>query len=193
MNILKFANCTVLDENGEETLISTLWQKQTVLFVFLRHFGCVACRAQAHQIWSEREKYESSGARIIFIGNGTANYLKFFKENLNIKDAPVFTDPTLKSFLHAGFKRGFFALVNPKTAFNGIKLLANGYTQAPFDRESGSHWQLGGILVVHPDSSTGYHYISHALGDFPPEKDLLDIKDQPLTPAVVKNLRPTSF
>ncbi len=60
---------------------------------FLRHFGCASCKMHATQIWNEKEKYQSSGAKIIFIGNGQPNFIKNFKNELDIQSADVLTDP----------------------------------------------------------------------------------------------------
>ena len=86
-SILNFANSPVLDENGSSTKLSNLWQKQTTMFIFLRHFGCISCRTHAKQVWSEREKYESKGSKIIFVGNGTPYFITKFKEDLGLQKA----------------------------------------------------------------------------------------------------------
>lgn len=174
MNILNFSNCSVLNEDGKEIRLGSLWKNQTILFIFLRHFACIACRAHATQIWLDRDKYQKNGTQIIFVGNGHPSYIKFFKEDLRIKDALVFTDPTLQSFQAAGFNRGFRAVVNAQTAVNSIKLIAQGHKQIRSTEATGDLWQLGGIIVIHPNSKVAYQYVSEALGDFPPEKDLIE-------------------
>ena len=107
INTLEFSRCEVLDQEGNKLKIFELWKKQTVIFIFLRHFGCVSCRAHAVQIWKNRAAYEKSGSKIIFIGNGVPDYIEGFKQELGIEDAPIYTDPTLATFKAVGFKRGF--------------------------------------------------------------------------------------
>lgn len=41
-------------------------------------------------------------------------------------------------------------------------------------KNTGDHWQLGGVIVVKTNGVIAYHYISEALGDFPPEKDVVN-------------------
>jgi peroxiredoxin len=179
VKIIEFSKCEIFDEDGNKIKIVELWQKQTVIFIFLRHFGCVSCRAHAVQIWRDRENYQRGGAKIIFIGNGSPQFIKIFKEDLNIKDAPVFTDPSLASFRAVGFRRGFLAALGPKSLLNGRKLFKEGHKQGEsFNRETGDLWQLGGVVAINPDGRVGYHYISLATGDFPPEKDLQSIQDR---------------
>ncbi|MGZ3726511.1 MAG: AhpC/TSA family protein [Pseudobdellovibrio sp.] len=171
VSILSFANCLVFDEHGNSTKLMNLWQNQTTIFIFLRHFGCLTCRSHAKQIWSERAKYEVNGSKIIFIGNGAANYIQHFKEDLGLQDATIYTDPSLKSFYAAGFKRGFIVALGPKALANGIKAYAAGSRQA-YGKDTGNLWQLGGVLVIKPSGEVTYQYISQVTGDYAPEKDV---------------------
>lgn len=168
---MKFANCTVLDSENRNIRLALLWQKQPVIFIFLRHFACLACRAHAIQVWEKRESYEKTGAKLVFIGNGDARYIKNFQEELGLTKALVLTDPSLESFSAAGFQKGFFALVQPKSAINALKLLKDGHKQSAPSTSGGSHWQLGGVIAISPQGRVLYQFISEAFGDFPPESD----------------------
>jgi hypothetical protein len=172
INIVQFANSTLLDENGLEVKLGSLWRERTILFVFLRHFGCVSCRSHAVEVWSQREKYEKGGARIVFVGNGSPHFIGVFKADLQLDGAPVYTDPSLTSFRAAGFKRGFLLALGPQALANGLHMLAKGYRQGPMDKATGDLWQLGGLVVIKPGGRIAYHYISLVMGDYAPEKDL---------------------
>jgi peroxiredoxin len=168
VNIVHLANCEVLDEDGNRFRLARLWQQNTALFVFLRHFGCISCRAHAVQIWKDREKYEKSGTRIVFIGNGSPRFIQIFREELKLEGAPIYTDPELVSFRAAGFKRGFLVALGPRGIANGLKLFAEGHRQG---KTAGDLWQLGWILAIRPSGQIAYHYISEVTGDFPPDDD----------------------
>ncbi len=170
LDIHAFTQCKVLDEEGREVPLSSFWKKHTALFIFLRHFGCIACRSHAAEIWHHRERYQKNGAKIIFIGNGKSQYIKAFKEDLDLEGASIYTDPELKCFQAAGFKRGFLKVFSPASAINAAKLAANGHRQA---LSKGDLWQLGGMMVVKANGKVAYHYISEAVGDYPPEKDVI--------------------
>ena len=142
-----------------------------MILVFLRHFACIACRAHAVEVWKEREKYESSGARLIFIGNGASNYIDVFKSELGLQKALILTDPSLEVFRAAGFRHGFFELVQLKSILKAIKLAAGGHKQSTLIAE-GSNWQNGGVLAVGKNGKVLFHFISQALGDFPNEADI---------------------
>ncbi len=171
-SILQLKDCEVFDEKGSAVPIFQLWQKQTCIFIFLRHFACIGCRGPALQIWGQREQYEKGGARLVFIGNGSPDFVRKFKEDLKIHDAPVFTDPSLASFRAAGFKRGFLVAMGVTSIANGLDLMYRTGVGTSVSKEAGDLWQLGGVVVVKPSGEIPYHYISEALGDYPPESDI---------------------
>lgn len=172
INIVNLANCSVQDATGASLKVGHLWTNQNVILVFLRHFACIACRAHAQQVWAGREQYEKSGAKLVFIGNGSPAYVEYFRKELSLNPAVVLTDPTLQTFYAAGFKRGFFRVVQLQSVINAAKLALKGFKQAAYTKEAGTHWQLGGVLAVSRSGKVLYHYISHSLGDFPPEADI---------------------
>lgn len=167
VDVINLANSTVLTPQGEKIRLGQVWQKQTAIMIFLRHFACIACRAHAQQVWQDREKYEKAGGRLVFVGNGQPGFIKRFQEDLGIENAMVLTDPSLETFRAAGFNHGFFYVVKPQSALNAIRLSREGHKQTPYSKEAGTHWQLGGILAVNTKGSILYQYISESVGDFP--------------------------
>jgi peroxiredoxin len=163
-----FQYAVVYDSTGAHVPISKFWSERTAILVFLRHFGCIACRSHAQDVWANREKLEKSGARIIFIGNGDSSYISKFREDFNLGDAPIYTDPSLRAFELGGFKRGVGYLLNSTSVKNGFELMSEGHRNGnPLNTKTGSHFQLGGVIVVHPGTRVTYHYVSDALGDTP--------------------------
>ncbi len=176
MDIKIFANVPLINENGQITNPSELWAEKTAVFVFLRHFACIACRAHAKQIWQQKDTFEKNGSQIYFIGNGKPHFIIQFKDELDMSDSITFTDPTLEAFNAFGFKRGFLASLGPSALINTIKLKAAGHDGAKYEQGMGDLWQLGGIVVVNTSGEITYKYISEVLGDFPPEKDYNEMK-----------------
>ena len=175
INMLALRACSVLDEEGKKIPIANLWEKQAVIIIFLRHFACIACRAHAVQVWSQRELYEKSGARIVFISNGAPNFIAGFKEELGLNEAAIYTDPSLESFKACGFERGFLKALGPKGIVNGLKLMAGGHKQGEMRAGVGDLWQLGGVVAIKPGHKLAFHFISEATGDYPLEADIRSI------------------
>jgi peroxiredoxin len=166
IDILTLNRLLVLNENGQEILISSFWKSNPVVIIFLRHFGCIACRAQVDKVWKNKEALQKTGNKIIFVGNGTAEMINGFKEELNIMDAPIFTDPTMEIFDACGLNRGLKYLLNAKAILQAGKLYKEGYTQGTQKKENGAHTQMGGIMAIKPPGQVTYHFASEYLGDF---------------------------
>jgi hypothetical protein len=171
VDIIRFAKCEVLNSQGISIPVHLLWKNHTVVFIFLRHFACLICKAHATQIWEKRNEIQKNGAKIVFIGNGAPQFIEGFKEELTLDGSEIYTDPTLNIFKAAGFKRGFVSAIGPRALMNGIKLKSKGFKQGEMKEGIGDLWQLGGVVTIKPGGHVAYHYISEVAGDFPPEKD----------------------
>lgn len=172
-DIRRLSQTVVIGEDHNKFKMSSFWEKGPAIFIFLRHFACIACRAHAVDVWKEREKYEKAGAQIYFIGNGSPGMLKNFKEDLGLQDAWVFTDPTLEAFHAAGFKRGILSAFGPRSMMNIARLKKEGHHAKKWSSEQGDALQLGGVLAVKPGGVVTYQYISHAQGDYETDPTLM--------------------
>lgn len=172
VDIESFKLCTVMKEDGEVISIRSLWEHQPAIFVFLRHFACDACRRHALDVWENRKKYEEKGAKIHFIGNGSPHFLADFKKTFGLQEASFYTDPTLKTFRAAGFKKGFW--IDPGTMHSRPEFLykAIRFAARKENAGSGNVWQLGGVLVVCPGAVPTYQFTSLTMGHFPPINDV---------------------
>ena len=167
-----FGQCLVFTTDAKGIQLFQLWQSQPAIFIFLRHFACIACRAHAAQVWESRARYEGSGGKIVFIGNGQPSFIEKFREDLGLTGALILTDPKRNAFRLVGFRDGFFYVVRPQSAMNAFQLAREGHRQTAYSSAGGTHWQLGGILVVSTAGEATYRYISESVGDFPEEKSL---------------------
>jgi peroxiredoxin len=169
----KFPFALVQDEQERKMAVSCFWQNQTAVLVFLRHFGCIACRSHSQDVWANRSKLEKNNAKVIFIGNGHASKISEFRETFGLTGAPIFTDPTLSVFQTGGFNHGISYLANLTSVKNIAKLSQQGHSNgSPFAAGTGSNRQMGGIIVVQPGFRINYQYISEALGDTPSGEEL---------------------
>jgi peroxiredoxin len=169
LNETKFLKAKVLDENGQAVSIDHFWKDQTAVFVFLRHFGCIACRGEASQVWARHAEVENAGAKLIFVGNGPAWAINGFKEDLKIP-ASVYTDPTLEIFKAAAFKRGKWTTLGPRSIVNGIKLMLRGHRQKKL---TGDPWQQGGVVVVNKSGHVVYTHADQSTGNSAPWPNVL--------------------
>jgi hypothetical protein len=82
VDILSLNRLRVLDENKNEILFKSFLDQESITIVFVRHFGCIACRAHIDQIWNVFRKTKNYKARIVFIGSGSPYVIKAFKTGL---------------------------------------------------------------------------------------------------------------
>lgn len=163
---------TILDENGKQVLVKTLWERTPVVLIFLRHFACIACRAHAREVWNQRRLYEANGTKIAFVGCGSPENIARFRREMHLEGAPIYTDPGLNAFSAAGFKRSFLGSLGFQAAANFLNLASRGYWQTKHRTGDGDKLQLGGVVLVMPDGHVRYKYTSTATGDFPTHSDL---------------------
>ena len=166
VNILELNRLKVLDENEESVYISSFWKTNPAILIFIRHFGCIACRGHVDQVWSRKDEIQKNGSKIVFIGNGDSYMISEFKKEMNVLNAPIFTDPTLKTFDAIGLFRGVGAILNPRSIKEMIKLYNKGYSQGKIQKGNGFHTQLGGIIIMKPPGIVTYHYVSQYIGDY---------------------------
>jgi len=109
---------------------------------------------------------------------------------LALKGALIVTDPTHSVFKAAGFREGFFYVVQPASIVNAVQLARQGHRQVSHTPDAGKHWQLGGVLVVSKGGKALYRYISESLGDFPEERSLRFIQKNERTNGLIAQTFP---
>lgn len=171
IDILALARLVLLDRNGKEVLISSFWKTEPAVLIFLRHFSCIACRTYVELIWNKKEELKKSKTRVIFVGNGAPHFINMFKEDLDIPEADIYTDPTLQTYDACGLIRGIFHLMDPRGALKMVEFAIAGKKQGKWDSNSGTHTQMGGIVALKPPGIVVYHYIEDYLGDFDTSED----------------------
>ena len=85
--------------------LAEITAKQTVLLVFLRHFGCTFCREATEEISKKRGSIEAGGAHLAFVHLGTEEKALSFFTPYGLQDAPRFADPDGKLYEVFGLAR----------------------------------------------------------------------------------------
>jgi hypothetical protein len=178
VDILALNRLKIVDQEGQTHLISGFWKEKTSIFIFLRHFGCVTCRAHVEIIWKKKDELTKNATKIIFIGNGESEYIKIFKQDLNLGDAPIFTDPTSLTFEACGFHKNPIHTADPRSLGPISKLLKSGYTQGPVDKRTGNIFQMGGVVAIKPPGIVVYHFASEYAGDYDNHEDWQKISEK---------------
>ena len=110
------------------------------------------------------------GASIVPIGNGSASFIKGFRQRTGIS-GPVYTDPSRRTFEAASLGRSVWSLLRPGSLVALLRAARKGFFFR--GKVQGDGLQLGGVLVVEPPGRVKFHYVSRFVGDHPSNELIL--------------------
>lgn len=127
------------------------------------------CREQVAQLRPMIPEVESLGARFAVVGNGTVAHAAWFVKDQKV-DFEVRTDPTLKVYELADFKRTVGSSFNPKSLSSAVRALKGGFRQSA---TKGDALQQGGAMIVLPDGRLAYKFVSEYAGHHPRGEEMI--------------------
>ena len=166
------------DCDGHPVRLGDLWSERPAVLVFLRHFGCVFCRQLAVDIYRHRHEFRDTDVELAVIGFGTPEQGRAFLRMQNV-DLRLLLDPERKVYGLAGAKVATLnEVIGPLQIWRGFKAtvmsrIKQGSIAVHQGRIIGHAAQLGGVLVIAPDGSVRYAYLSEQSGDNPPAREVL--------------------
>jgi len=153
----------VLDPEGREVRLGTLWANHTAVLLFVRHFGCLFCGQQVADIAPFVNGIRDAGAELFVIGNGSVDQARAFRDRHTLT-MPLFTDPDRQAFRALGMRSGAGTVLHPSVIARSLAALKAGFRQS---RVAGDPFQLGGVVVIGVDGVERYRYVSRFAGDHP--------------------------
>lgn len=120
------------------------------------------CAQQVAEFRPHYDELKARGVDVVVIGSGEPRYARYFVENEKL-EMPVYSDAERVTFRAAGLKRGFFRMFNPGVIAKAVKTIGKHRQR----KTMGDAMQQGGILVVRPDGTVPYSYVSKYPGDHP--------------------------
>ncbi|MDX2133907.1 MAG: peroxiredoxin-like family protein [Saprospiraceae bacterium] len=156
--------------NSGENL-ATLSDKQPVLLVFLRHFGCSFCREAVTDIARVRPELEKNGLRIVLVHMAAEPEIanKFFKR-FNLFPVDHIADPEKRFYRAFGLGRGtpaqLFGLMSWIRGFESA--VVNGHGMQPPNEDIGDGFQMPGVFVLFKGEikNSFVHGMSHDRPDY---------------------------
>lgn len=113
-------------QNGET--LTDLTAKNSVLLVFLRHFGCTFCREAVEELAKKRSSIESADTRLAFVHLGTEEKAVTFFTPYGLEDAPRIADPDGKLYEAFGLVRADWRqIVNQESILRMLIAWLNGH------------------------------------------------------------------
>ncbi|XP_010999926.1 PREDICTED: thioredoxin-like protein AAED1, chloroplastic [Populus euphratica] len=176
------SDVSIFTTAGQAVMFKDLWDQNEGIAVvaLLRHFGCPCCWELASSLKESKEKFDSSGVKLIAIGVGTPNKARLLAERLPFPMDCLYADPERKAYdvlgLYYGLGRTFF---NPASAkvfsrFDALRKAVKNYTiEATPDDRSGV-LQQGGMFVF-KGKQLLYARKDEGTGDHAPLDDIFEI------------------
>ena len=109
-----------------------------------------------------------AGIEMAVIGSGSPHFAQAFIEHEK-PEMPVYSDEPRASFQAAGLKRGVGTLLSARMLAKGLKTFRKHRQR----KTMGDALQQGGILLVRPDGSVPYSFVSEFPGDHPPTDEVV--------------------
>ncbi len=162
----KAAEARVLDLDGREHPLRSLWARRAAVLLFVRHFGC---REQAARLYREKGTIRALGAELVIIGNTVPCFARAFREDLAIT-TPIYVDPSMASYRLLDIRCLREALLSGGSLKHKLSALYGGFREAQTKRDRS---QLGGVLVVRQDGAVVYRHLSESADDHPAIEEVL--------------------
>lgn len=128
--------------------IEEISKNQTVLLVFLRHFGCQFCRSGLDDLSKIRTRIEETGTELIFVHMATHEVAEAYFQKFNLSGVQHVSDPDCILYVDFGLVKG------STTQLFGLQSWYRGFTLgAKYGSEVGQHlgdnFQMPGVFVIY--------------------------------------------
>jgi peroxiredoxin len=160
----------VLDESGRPVTLSSLWIDRRVALIFVRHFGCMLCRAFVTELQAQLHRSGHPTDDVVVIGNAEPSAIADFRAQQDI-DLTVYVDPERHAYSALGFRDDVGGSANPRMILAAFDAWRRGARQGAM---AGHPWQLGGVVIVEPSGEISFVHASRYAGDDPPIELILD-------------------
>ncbi|GBD46416.1 AhpC/TSA family protein [Thermoleophilum album] len=168
------AELVLPDHDGRDVRLGDLWAERPAVIVWLRHYGCVHCRAHAIELDRRREEFERAGGSVWLIGQATPRHAAHFRRKLEIA-LPVLADRERTSYKLAGAKIATFGeLLGAKSLSAGTQQMLRSFGRVRQGRVVGHPAQLGGALVIAPDGRVVHAHMAEDAADNATADELLE-------------------
>ncbi len=159
------ASLAVLDAAGDGHALASHWAERDALFVFVRHFGCVACHEQLSLLRARASELDQLSLRAVVVGCAAHEEIAPWvaREGLEGAAITVRTDPSLSVHRALGLYRSAWRTWGPRAAARFLGAVGRGTFPGKF---RGDVPQQGGALFVGRDRVVRALFKSEHLGDY---------------------------
>jgi peroxiredoxin len=159
-------NITVSDKQGQPVELESLWDQGPTLISFLRHFGCIHCRARMAEVEQHRAELEAAGLQLVALALGEPKHAERYCGKL-APHLECFADDNNDGYYAWGLRQGtaseFF-----NNSLNVLKASAKAFAAGHMQGAStGDVAMLPGTFIIDRKGVVQYAYYSKYAGDDP--------------------------
>lgn len=162
------------DMAERETHLSSRWQRQPSVVVFLRYFGCPFCQDQVVKLRDEHDRFDATGAGIVLIGQGAPSDAAEFTERL-AQPFECLVDPDLSAYRAFGLRTARLGQVfGPPVA---LPFLRDNLRRETLQRglHGGRFMQMPGTFVIDTRGVVQLAHRNRHIADTPPHDEILQV------------------
>ncbi|MBL4648127.1 MAG: redoxin domain-containing protein [Aureispira sp.] len=125
--------------------LRTITEKNTVMLVFLRHFGCVFCREALDDFSQIKEELNRLNIKLVFVHMSEESYGDQYFKEYNLESEEHVSDPDMTLYEYFGLQKGTFReLYGLKVWSRAINLEFGLETKKPL----GNMKQMPGVFIL---------------------------------------------
>ena len=122
--------------------------EQTVLLVFLRHFGCIFCKEALIDISKKRKSMESKCIRVVLVHMATIDVAEEYFKTFNLNGVLHISDPECQFYQEFGLLKATSSqLMGLKNWVRGFEVSVGKGIEVSI-RNIGDAFQMPGVFVV---------------------------------------------
>jgi hypothetical protein len=132
---------------GDEVRLGSLWERAPAALVFLRHFGCIFCRAHVARLSRRAEAFRDAGAIVVAVGFGSYADAERFRRDVGLT-LPLLVDEERRAYRTLRLRRACpLSALGPADVRARLAARAEGHRNRWLARHA---LQLGGSFVFAP-------------------------------------------
>ena len=171
----------LLGLDGKVARLSDFWERQPVVLVFLRYFGCPFCQTQVAELKRDESRFREAGACVVLVGHGHPGAAEAFSAKRRLP-FPLLMDPWRDAYRSYGLREASLGEVVgpralPKTLRRGL-----GKDTRQGGLHGGSLTQMPGTFVIdtggvirHDDGIVRLAHRNRDVADAPSNAAILDV------------------
>ena len=143
--------------------LRSLYEKDRMVLVFLRHLGCVFCKEHVAQLRNLTD------INVVFVTLGTVDQTEAFRKKMRSPHRFI-CDPEKKLHDFFNLQRGGLAeFINPHVIVRAINAMLQGFFNG---LPQGDAAQLPGVFIIEKDGAVSWEQRSKDIADTPRSKEV---------------------